>query len=172
MLLLLIWNLAWRDPHIRKERATHASLLAMEEEIATLRLSCSEQQAQELTTRSAEVAKRLLGGPAELPPLLQTLKKETIALRWGANFQAGEVSGDTPAADDQVIFLPVRGKLTSPTGNSASFPALIALLEHISSSEKRIDLTRLVIRADEQGRYAVELNLRLACPRLHEKTAQ
>jgi hypothetical protein len=172
MLLLAGWNLAVWEPHIRAERAAHQPLMALEEEIATLRLSCSQQQAEELAARSAGVAKLLLGGPAELGPLFLNWKKEAMDRHWESAFQAGDASAEAPAADAQVFFLPVRGKLTSPAGNPGAYSALIALLERFSSAEKRIDLTRLAIRADEQGRYAVELNLRLACPRNHEKTAQ
>jgi hypothetical protein len=172
ILLLVIWNATFRDPHIRAERAVHQPLFSLEEEIATLRLNCSEQHAAELATKSAAVADLLLGSPAELGPLLQTFKKEAVSRNWEGNFQAGDASAETPDADAQVIFLPVRGKLASPAGNPGSFPALLALLERYSSTGKRIDLTRLAIRADEQGRYAVELNLRLACRRPHEKTAQ
>ena len=169
---LVIWNAAFRDPHIRAERAAHQPLFALEEVIAALRLNCSEQQATELATKSAKVGDLLLGSPAELGPLLQTFKREATKRNWEANFQAGDASAETPDAAAQVIFLPVRGKLASSAGNPGSFPALLALLDGYSSTGKRIDLTRLAIRADEQGRYAVELNLRLACRRIHEKTAQ
>jgi hypothetical protein len=172
LLLLAGWNAAVRDPHIRKERTNHQPLLSLEEEIATLRLGCSEQQAKELAARSAAAARLLLGTPAELGPLLHTLKTEATGRHWEANFQAGDASAETPEPDAQVIFLPVRARLSSAPGGPGPFPALIALLEQFSSAEKRIDLTRLAIRADEQGRYAVEMNLRLACPRIHEKTAQ
>ena len=172
MVLLAGWNVAIRDPRIRSERAVHQPLLALEDEIASLRLSFSEQQAEDLAARSAGVAKLLLSGPAELGPLLHTFKKEAATRHWEASFIAGDPAGELPEADAQVFFLPVRGKLAAAAANPGSFPALIALLERFSSDEKRIDLTRLAIRADEQGRYAVELNLRLACPRLHEKIAQ
>jgi len=169
---LMIWNAALREPQIRAARAARQPLFALEEEIASLRLNCSEDQATELTAKSAKVSDMLLGGPAELAPLLQTFKKEALSRNWDANFQAGDASAETPAPDAQVVFLPVRAKLSSAAGNAGSFSALLALLERYSSTGKRIDLTRLAIRADEQGRYAVELNLRLACRRPHEKTAQ
>jgi len=172
ILLLLLWNVALRDPQIRAERAAHQPLFSLEEEIADLRLKCSDQQATELADKATTVADLLLGAPTELGPLLQTFKKEAISRKWEASFLAGDASAENPAADAQVIFLPARGKLLSQTGNPGSFSALLALLERYSSTGKRIDLTRLVIRADEQGRYAVELNLRLACRRPHEKTAQ
>ena len=172
ILLVVVWNTAVRDPHIRAERAAHQPLFSLEEEIAALRLSCSEQQATELAAKSAAVADLLLRSPADLGPLLQTFKKEATKRNWEASFQAGDTSAETPDAAAQVIFLPVRGKLASAAGNPGSFQSLLALLDGYSSTGKRIDLTRLAIRADEQGRYAVELNLRLACRRIHEKTAQ
>ena len=172
ILVLVFWSVAVRDPQIRAARAAHQPLFALEEEIAALRLKCSEQQATELATKSAAVADLLLREPAELGPWLHTLKQEAVNRKWEANFQAGDASAETPDAADQVIFLPVRGRLASTADNPASFSALLALLDRYSSTGKRIDLTRLAIRADEQGRYAVELNLRLACRRPHEKTAQ
>lgn len=172
ILALLGWNAAFLDPKIRAERAAHQPLFSLEEEIAALRLSCSDQQATELEAKAGAAAALLLGGPAEVGPLLQTFKKEAISRNWEATFQAGDASAESPVADAPVVFLPVRGKLASPAGNPGSFPALLALLERYSSTGKRIDLTRLAIRADEQGRYAVELNLRLASRRPHEKTAQ
>ena len=37
ILLLLLWNVALRDPQIRAERAAHQPLFSLEEEIADLR---------------------------------------------------------------------------------------------------------------------------------------
>lgn len=171
-LLLLGWNTAIRNPRMQAVRAAHQPLFALEEEIAALGMSSSEQQAQELSAKSAEVAQWLLNDPAELGPLLNTFKKEGGSLQWDATFQAADTSGETPEPDAQVSFLPVRGRLVSTRDNSSPFPSLITLLERFSATGKRIDLTRLAIRADEQGRYTAELNLRLVCRRVHEKAAQ
>jgi len=173
MLLLGGWTWAVRNPRIHTERAAHQPLLALEDEIAGLRVDCSDQQAADLATRSAQTARLLLDAKTELKPLLHSLKEEAAKRQWNGSFLVGEAPGNTPASDDAVIFLPARGKLTPAAGlNAGAFPSLLAVIEQFSSLEKRIDLTRLAIRADEQGRYAVELNLRLACQRTHEKTAQ
>ena len=172
ILLLIVWHASWRDPQIRAARAAHQPLLALEEEIAALRMNCSEQQAGDLATRTAAAEKLLLGSPAELGSQLAGLKKEAADRHWEATFQVGDASAETPVAEAQIIFLPARGKLVVNPATPESFTALVALLDRYSSTGKRIDLTRLAIRADEQGRYAVELNLRMACRRPHEKTAQ
>ena len=172
ILLLALWHVAIRDPRIRAERATQQPLLSVEEEIAGLRMACSEQQAVELAARSAVATQLLLASPKELGPILHELKKEATDRHWEASFQASDTSAETPAADAQVDYLPVRAKLSAASAQAGACAELIALLERYSSTGKRIDLTRLTIRADEQGRYAVELNLRLACQRTHEKTSQ
>ena len=172
IILLVVWQLAVSDPNLRAKRAAHQPLFALEEEIATLRLNCSEQQATELTARTAAVNKLLLDSPKELGPLLQGLKKEAAERHWDGNFQVGDTSLENTDPDAQIQYLPVRGKLATASADPGAFAALIALLERYSSTGKRIDLTRLVFRADERGRYAVELNLRLASRRVHEKTAQ
>ncbi len=172
ILFLVSWNLVGRDPRIRAERATHQALFSLEEEIVSLRLSCSEQQAQDVAIRIAGADKLLLADPAELGPILAALKKEAVARQWDATFQAGDTSLENTDAAAQVYYLPVRGKLVVNPADPSSFASLIALLERYSSTGKRIDLTRVAIRADEQGRYAVELNLRLACRHAHEKTSQ
>ena len=82
---------------------------------------------------------------------------------WDGTFLAGDAAGAAQSADAQILYLPIRAKLTPTTAAPGAFPALLALLEQFSSAEKRIDLTRVAIRADDQGRYTTELNLRMAC---------
>jgi hypothetical protein len=56
-------------------------------------------------------------------------------------------------------------------GNPAPFSTLLGVFNQISLGNKRIDLTRLGVRADEPGKLEVELNLRIACRAPHEKTS-
>lgn len=170
ILLLLTWNSVVRNPGITRERASHQALVAQEKEIDLLRVNCSEQQAAELSARATQVAKLLLNDPQELVPLLNNLQKQAADRHWNGTFRAADVSADAPEADNNLIFLQARAKLTSSPGNSDAFPSLLALFEQISAAEKRIDLTRLGIRADEQGRHTVEFNLRLMTRRPHAKT--
>ena len=172
VLLLLGWNRAVRDPAIAAAHQARQPLLVLESEIAALRLSFSEQQAAELASRAAGLAQRLVAGPQDLEAYLANLKRQAAAQRWEASFQAGDVGGETLVADAEVMFLPARGKLTAPAGQPGAFIALVGLLDRFSLADKRLDLTRLAIRADEQGRYTAEVNLRLACNIPHEKAIQ
>lgn len=170
ILFLLTWNSVVRNPGIARERALHQALVAQEKEIDLLRVNCSEQQAEELSARAAKVAKLLLDDPQDLVPLLDHLQKQAADRHWNGTFRATDVSPDAPATDSPLIFLQARGKLTSSPGNSDAFPSLLGLFEQFSVAEKRIDLTRLGIRADEQGRHTVEFTLRLMTRRPHAKT--
>ncbi len=170
LLLLLTWNKFVRDPHLQGERAVHQTLLAQEKEIDALRLSVSEQRAGELSARAVQVEQQILKDPKALGPVLDGLKKQAAELHWDGSFLPSDLSTGTAAPDTQLAFIPVRAKLTSVATNLEAFSALIAILDQFSRSEKRIDLTRLAIRADEQGRYTAELNLRLVARSAHEKT--
>ena len=172
ILLLLLWNKAVRDPRIEQERALHQTLVAQEKELDALRVDVSDQQAAELSARAALAEKQILRGAQDLPPILENLKKMANSRRWEGNFQASDLSTEAKAETAQLNFYAVRAKLSSAPGNPEAFSALIALLDEFSASEKRIDLTRLSIRADEQGRYTSELNLRLVGWNLDAKTPQ
>lgn len=170
ILLLLGWNKSYRDPRIEAERASYQALVAQDRELDLLRATCSEQQAAELATRRAKVAQMVLNDPKELGPLLKDLKKAAADHGWNGTFQASDLSTDAPGAETQLTFLQARAKLAPSPGNKEAFSSLLALFERFSTVDKRIDLTRVWIRADEQGRYAVELNLRLLAHSPNEKT--
>ena len=172
MLLLLGWNRGVRDPQRAKEEAAYQALLAQEKEVDMLRLTCSEKQAADLALHADQVARLVLNDPHEIGAVLQGLKREAAERHWEGIFQAADLSTGAPSPATQLTFLPARAKLTSTTGNSEAFSSLLALFERFSAAEKRIDLTRMEIRADEQGRYTVELNLRLIGRSPHEKITQ
>lgn len=162
MLGLLLWNLAVRDPAVRRERAAHQPLLALEREIEALRAGCSDQQAVESAARATETAERLLAGADATGTQLRQLKAAAGELGWEGNFVANDTSLDAPAAGAELVFLPVRARLAPAAENTRQLPSLLALLDRLPATGKRIELTRLAVHADEAGRYAVELNLRLA----------
>lgn len=172
MLLLSMWNKGVRDPHRQNEKISQQALLAQDNEIETLRLTSSDRQADEVAARAAQVARLILNEPQELEAILQGLKKEAADRHWDGTFQASDLSISAATPDKQLIFLPARAKLTSGPGNADAYSGLLVLLERVSASGKRIDLTRLAIRADEKGRYMVELNLRLIGRSPHEKITQ
>ena len=172
MLLMLAWNKGVRDPHIKNIREAHQSLSVQESEIESLGLDCSDQQAADLATHAVQVARLILQDPQELGPVLHSLKQQAIDHHWDGAFQAIDYSGAAVAAETNLLYLPVRAKLTYSGKASEAFSTLLALLDQFYTAEKRIDLTRMGIRADEQGRYTVELNLRLVSRSPNEKTAQ
>lgn len=172
ILLLLGWNALIRDPHVQSERASHQVLLEQEKELDALRLNVSEQQAGELSARAELANKQILKSAKELPPLLEKFKKMANDKNWSGSFQASDLSTDAKESSALLSFYAVRARLSAGPGDPEAFTALVALLDDFSASEKRIDLTRLSIRADEQGRYAAELNLRLVGRTLDEKTPQ
>jgi hypothetical protein len=172
LLLLTGWNLAVRGPRIRAERNAHRPLIALADEVDALRLGASDQQAADLAAQSAAASRLLLEDPQQISGLLRSLKKMSAGHGWEANFQAIDTPPDSTEDDTTAGFVNARGRLSPAPANSDRFSSLLALLEEFSTAEKRIDLTRLGIRADEQGRYAVELNLRVACRLFREKTAQ
>ncbi len=172
ILLLLGWNHGVRDPHIASVRASHADLHALESDIAALRLSYSEAQASDLTRHATRAAALLVEEPRKSSPTLQNLHATSVERGWEGNYVTGDASGEPENPDAVVRYLPVRAKLTPAAPGPAAFPSLLALLEQFSTGEKRIDLTRLAVRADEQGRYTAEVNLRLACSLSHAQVSQ
>lgn len=170
LLLLVGWNLAVRDPLQRATRREHAHLLGLERDIAALREIVTDQQAAESASRAREMAQRLQTGPEAITAQLAQLKSTAEEFGWDATFQASDTSLDTATDGAALMFLPVRARLAPQAANPAQLPSLLGLLERIPTSGKRIELTRLAVRADEQGKYAVELNLRLAARPTHEKT--
>jgi hypothetical protein len=167
---LIAWNFAVHAPRVEAERAELQPLIALEDEISALQLACSEQQAAELVERAETASRLLIDSPQDLSVLLRSLKKEAADRGWEGNFVASESAAEPAAEGAQVSYLPVRVRLTPVAGHTEPYPALMALLERLSSSGKRIDLMRMAIRADEQRWQTVELNLRLVRPAVHEKT--
>jgi hypothetical protein len=174
LLTLMLWNAAIVQPRTQAERAAHQPLVDLEAEIQALRLTCSDQEAGDLAARAAEADAQLAADPAEAGALLRTLKATAAEKGWDAVFHVADASTEPAADDAQLVFVSAKGRLApsaSPiSGHLTRFSSLLALLEQFSPSNRRIDLTRLAIRADEQGRYSVEVNLRLACRIAHEKT--
>jgi len=72
---------------------------------------------------------------------------------------------------DGFVFASARARLVPVKGNPAAFASLLGVFDQISAANKRIDLTRLGVRADEPGKLEVELNLRIACRVPREKAS-
>lgn len=169
LLLLAAWNLAVRDPLERSTRRDHAHLVGLERDIGALREIVTDAQAVESATRSREMVLRLHPDAASIQAQMKALKDLADEFGWTGTFQANDTSLDAPAEGSQFVFQPARGRLSPQATNQNPLPSLLNLLEVIPASPKRIELTRLAIRADEQGKYTVDLNLRLAVRPTDEK---
>ena len=172
ILLILLWNKGVRDPYIAAERASHQALLDQQREIEGLSLTISEEKAGELAIRTARAEKQVVGGAKDLVPVLDNMKRQAAEKGWEGNFQPSNLSStdDVPATDALVVYLPARAKITAAESNKDAFVSLLGLLDQFSMAEKRIDLTQLGIRADEQGRYTAELGFRFVGRTPHAKT--
>lgn len=168
---IVSWKVGYFTPQAVAEKAQLEPMLSLESEISSLQMMSSLQQLAELNERKAAAARLLVSSSKDLPPLLQELKATAKKAHWDATFQIAELA-DEPVGTDplQISYLPVRAKFKPQADNEERFVSLLALLEQFSSSVKRIDLTRVSIRADESRWQAVEVNFRLISPLLDEKT--
>jgi len=120
MALLFLWNVAWHQPRIQATRTAHQPLLALEQEVANLRLLVSDLQATELSEHAAKSARILLPEPSQLTPLLETLTAKAHARGWEATFHQMTGSATPPAPDAQIYFVSVRGKYVTAAVNTQS----------------------------------------------------
>lgn len=167
MVLLLDWNLLFHAPRVREQGTALSPLLNLEAELSTLRLVSSAQQLQETADRAAAASHLLLASPADVPSFLQSLKADATRGGWDATFIPSDPANSPQPEGAVVGFVPVRAKLIPLPANEEVFASLLQFTERLSASEKRIDLIRLAVRADEHRWQLVELNFRLcyALPR-------
>ena len=111
--------------------------------------------------RAAAASHLLLASPADVPIFLQALKADATRGGWDATFIASDPANSPPPEGAVVGFVPVRAKLVPLPANQEVFASLLQFTERLSASEKRIDLIRLSVRADEHRWQLVELNFRL-----------
>jgi hypothetical protein len=168
---IVAWERGWRDPERHRIRASHSPLVGLDEEINQLRLVCSDQQAAESATEAEAAAAILLDSPDEVEAMLRDLRDRIRAQGWEAVFQAYDATTDVPETAGAVQFVVARASLTPVEGKPAAFQSLLGVFDQISAAHKRIDLTRLGVRADEPGKLEVELNLRIACRVPHEEAS-
>jgi hypothetical protein len=163
MLLLCLWNLVWAHPHIQSVRTTYQPLLALEQEVADLRLGGSDDKAAEAAARAAEASRMLLPEPKQIGTLLNEFTRTALASGWEATFQALPAPAASHSADMPVSFATVRAKLVPSASNPQAFASLLTYLTQFSPPNRSVDLTRLSVRADEQGRQTAEVFLRVGC---------
>lgn len=169
---LFAWRAAILAPNVERDRAALQPLEQLEADVAALQVSTSDQQVSQLRDQAKSATAELLETPDAVPAFLETLKSRAVEHGWIATFQASPASDEPAVPDTQIRFLGVRARLKMTPDNQAPLTSLLALLEGFSAAGKRIDLTRLAIRADDVQWQAVELHLRLACSVPHAKIAQ
>lgn len=163
MLLLFLWSQLWTQPRIHAKRQTYQPLLALEQQVAELQLAGTEAAATETAERAAAAARMLLANPKQLVPVLDEFTRSARVQGWAATFQALPAPAAPLATETPLYFVTARGKLVPTAENTQPFASLLVLLEQFSSPNRSIDLTRLAIRADEQGRQTAEIFLRAGC---------
>ncbi len=161
LLGLACWDRLWREPRIREVRAICQPALQLEEEIAALRLQWSEDQATESAASTTALMAGLLRGPDELDLQVVAMRQAATAHGWAATIHANDPEAENPGATG-LVHRSVRGRLVPAPENRAAFASLLALLEQLPPPGKHGSLTRLTVRADEQGRLAVEFGVRYA----------
>lgn len=166
------WNYGFREHQMKVLRVAHADLLDLEDEIAALRLSWSEQTAGELAAMAENAGSRLVQSPEEARDVLRQIKSDITAAGWQATFQVYDPINESESTQNRFRFTPAVARLESLPDTAAPFPALLTVLETFSSFPKRIDVTRLAVRVNDQRRPEVELNLRIATSLAHETLAQ
>ena len=163
MILFFLWNLVWVHPRIHAARTAHQPLQALEQEVEGLQQACSDLHASESAARAATVDQMLLTEPKQLTPILEKLKASAHSRGWEATFHPITVPTTPPPPEARVYFVTTHGKLVTTASNAQPFPSLLTCLEQFSTSDQWIDLMRLTLRADEQGRPSVEIYLRAGC---------
>jgi len=161
MLLLFFWDQVWSHPRIQSVRTAYQPLLALEREVADLQLAGSDAKATEAASRAAEAGRMLLSEPKQIVPVLNEFTRVALASGWEATFQA--LPAPAHAADVPMSFVTARGKLVPSASNTHAFASLLVFLGQFSPPNRSVDLTRLAIRADEQGRQTAEVFLRVGC---------
>jgi hypothetical protein len=162
MVMLLDWNLLFHAQRVRDQQAVLQPLLRLESEISHLHLVSSPHQLQEAAEQAAVASELLLNSPATVPSFLDSLKSLAAERGWEATFIISDPANSVTHPGAVVGHVPVRVKLIPKSDNQERFGSLLGFLDRLSSSEKRIDLIRLAVRADEHRWQQVELNFRLS----------
>jgi hypothetical protein len=163
LLALAGWKWGVADPRARAERAANQPLVSLAEEVAALRLQRSPDEVPQ-AERARALRASLPQGAAALAPVLASWQAQASAHGWVADF--GAPVGQPGAGEGPMAAVSVRAGFQAAPGNLHPWSSLVGLLGAFSAPEARIEVTRLVIRADERGRYSVET--RLSTPYLAE----
>jgi hypothetical protein len=172
MTLLALWSFAWVEPQRNSARRGQAPIIALAREVAELQSMATEEEAVAIAKQAAEAANAVLEKPDEIGAQAAAFQAFAAKHGWEASVQTLPPPSEPPAPGGQITFIGARARLKPSVAQNEAFASLLTLLEQLSSQPKRIDLTRLVVRADEGGRHSVEMNLRWACRYRHEKVSE
>ncbi len=157
---LFAWSSFVQEPRIRRVRAACEPGLQLEREIAELRLASSDEQATAATESLTTATAGLAESPEQLAARLQAMQEVALARGWNASFHANDVVAPPPGS--LLAHRTLRGRLNPTPAHPTPFTSLLAVLEELFPPEAHGGLTRLTVRADEQGLLSAELGARLA----------
>jgi hypothetical protein len=169
---LTAWKLGFSDRQLAAERLDRVPLLQLEREADVLRIACSARALGDSRTRATTTRRSLVAGPGAVGSTIDSLASCLAAHGWKGNFVPADGGIQPAPGGRRVGLLEARATLLPAPGNREPWKTLLPVLDQLSEPGQPIDLTRLVIRADEQGRYSVETRLRMACLFEHEKETQ
>ena len=136
LLVLLAWTQFIRGPQIRAARASHQTVLALESEIAALRLECSDEQAVQSAAATARATQRLIQSPEEFAAQLVAMQAAASASGWVATLHASDPGSDPTGNGTALEYRTIRGRLVPIAGNPAAFATLLKLLERLPPPAK------------------------------------
>jgi hypothetical protein len=159
--VLAFWRMGIVDPAERAARAAQAPLLALNAQNDILGLACSDRTASELLTEAEQARRSLAASPQAIDPALATFRGLAAANGWSADLQPARPAEDSNQHPGQIGWMEATATLRPNAGNTHPWTSLLPFLDALSKSAQQLVLTRLVVRADEQGRYLVETRIRI-----------
>lgn len=157
---LALWVRLVHEPVVNEVRLDCRPALQLEAEIETLRLECSEEQAAASAAQGSRLGVGLIRTPEETAARLVAMQTVATARGWSATLHVNDTVAAAPGS--VLAHRTLRGRLVPVPANAAPFRSLLQLLEEILPPESHGGVTRLTVRADEQGHITAELGARLA----------
>ena len=168
LFLLYGWDRLLHKPEMDAVQAASQPALQLVDEIAALRSASPEAQSG---TATADRVRSLIQNAEDLDTQLAAMRATATEHGWAPTLHANDPANETPAtAAAPLVFRTVRGRLVPAPDNKACYASLLTLLDRLVPSAKCGSITRLAIRADDQGKIAVELGVRFAARPTDEKT--
>ncbi len=159
IVVLTCWQWGIAAPRTRSERAARQPLISLEHEVRGRESAPASAEARTLRERASEALGPLPRGTASLARMPQTLSARAAAAGWQATIRALGDPSEAPGRGALLAYAGFKGNLRQAPDNSRPWPTLLPFLGAFSGPDQPIDVTRLAIRADEQGRYSVEMRL-------------